>query len=67
MHEGTIIAVKVDKGFGFVGAPNEPDYFFHMSELIDLDWNEQLVGQRVCFDVVTTPKGMKARNVRPAD
>jgi cold shock CspA family protein len=67
MHEGVIAALRLDKGFGFIGEPNSPDVFFHMSDTIDLEWNEQLEGRRVCFDVVTTPKGTRARNVRAAD
>jgi cold shock CspA family protein len=66
MHEGVILAVKIDKGFGFIAEQNSPDVFFHMSDTVDLDWNEQLMGLRVCFDVEMTPKGTRARNVKAA-
>lgn len=66
MHEGTITSVKLDKGFGFIGEPNTPDVFFHINDCIDLEWNEQLTGQRVQFNAVSTPKGVRARNVRAA-
>jgi len=67
MHEGTIKAIRSDRGFGFISEPSGPDYFFHMSELVDLEWNEQLQGRRVLFNVVSTPKGFKAVCVRPAE
>jgi cold shock CspA family protein len=66
MHEGTITAVNVARGFGFIGEPNGPDVFFHMSDCIDLEWGEQLTELRVRFDIVSTPKGNRARNVRAA-
>lgn len=66
MHDGTILSVRIDKGFGFIGEPNSPDLFFHVNDCIDLEWTEHLKGQRVQFEVISTPKGMKARNVRAA-
>lgn len=65
MHEGVILAVK-DAGYGFVGEAGEPDLFFHCNDCIDLEWGEQLVGQRVTYEITSTPKGLRARNVRPA-
>ena len=67
MHEGTIAIVKLDKGFGFIAELGGPDLFFHMNDVVELEWNEQLVGQRVKFDVVATPKGMRARYVQAAE
>ena len=66
MHEGTILRVLVDRGFGFIGEPNGPDVFFNINDCIELEWTEQLVGLRVRFEIINTPKGMKARNVRAA-
>jgi cold shock CspA family protein len=67
MHEGIIIAVKIDRGFGFIGERGGPDVYFHISDVVDLEWNEQLHGRRVLFDLVSTPKGFQAKYVRPAD
>jgi cold shock CspA family protein len=67
MHEGVILTVKVDRAFGFIGAPGQPDAWFHRDELADLDWNEQLTGRRVRFDILATPKGPRAKNIRAAE
>ena len=61
MYEGTIATVKVGREFGFISVPNQqPNYFFHKNETIDLEWDERLQGRRVQFDLVEMPKGMKA-------
>ena len=68
MHTGTICKVKIERGFGFISEPQQPDCFFHASDLAaDLEWSERLCELRVAFDVVGTPRGPRARNIRPAD
>ena len=68
MHTGTIKTLRLDKGFGFVSEQNGPDLFFHCSALADdLPFDETLQERRVNFDVVSTPKGPRAANVRPAE
>ena len=71
MMQGTIVAVKVDKGFGFICPPDrnlrDDNLFFHARDLINLEFGESLVERRVEFDVEQTSKGPRARNVRPAD
>ncbi len=68
MYEGTITTLRLDKGFGFIAAPNQPDTFFHANDLPnDLEFNEALQERRVRFDIVSTHKGPKASNVRPAE
>ena len=59
------ITIRDDKGFGFIHADGT-DYFFHASDLIDLDFDEQLKERRVTFNVTTTPKGLRARNIQAA-
>jgi cold shock CspA family protein len=67
---GTIKHLRIDKGFGFI-APNGPgeDLFFHVRQLVDLEWNEQLTGMRVEFDEATDPRSgrLRAENVRAAN
>lgn len=40
------------------------DIFVHYSDLATTALNE---GERVCFDIVSSPKGLKARNVALAN
>jgi cold shock CspA family protein len=67
MHEGTITSLRLDRGFGFIAAQNQPDTFFHANDLgDDLPFDEALEQRRVRLDIVETPKGPKASNIQPA-
>lgn len=67
MNEGTVCFLKLESGFGFIRTPRRAkDTFFHMKELIGLDFDETLIEQRVVFDIVETPKGPQAVNIRAA-
>jgi cold shock CspA family protein len=68
MHEGTITSLRLDRGFGFIAAPNQPDIFFHVNDLADdLPFDEALEQRRVRFDIVSTGKGPRAANVRTVE
>ena len=68
MYQGCITSIKLDRGFGFISSPGQPDAFFHHQELRgDLEFDEQLMERRVQFDLLMTSKGPRANNVRPAD
>lgn len=67
MHEGTVKTVVVDRGFGFIAEANGPDIFFHVSDVVGMEFDESLIERRVMFDVTTSPKGPRATNVRPAN
>lgn len=67
MYNGVITRLVLDRGFGFVAVPNQPDCFFHMKDLLDLEWGESLQERRVKLDIETTPKGARAFNVRAAE
>ena len=55
-----------EKGSGFIDYAEDEDIFVHYSA-IKLDGYKTLSeGQRVEFDLVETPKGLQAINVRPA-
>jgi CspA family cold shock protein len=62
MPEGTIKKLA-EKGFGFISS-NGGDVFFHMSELVDVQFNELHVGQTVGFEMGEGPKGPRAEKVR---
>lgn len=63
MTEGTIKRLT-DRGFGFIAVEGQKDMFFHMSSLIDAQWDELRDGMRVQFDIGQSPKGPRAENVR---
>jgi cold shock CspA family protein len=65
---GTITKVKADRGFFFIAVLNGPDIFGHVKDLSpELEFSEQLEGQRVEFHAITTPKGERATAIRPAN
>jgi cold shock CspA family protein len=67
-HEGTVAKVVLGKGFGFISSPNQPDVFFHATDIIDhaLPFDESLQERRVRFVIVATEKGPRAKGVRAA-
>ena len=55
-----------EKGYGFIDYAENEDIFVHYSA-IKLDGYKTLSeGQRVEFDLIETPKGLQAINVRPS-
>jgi cold shock CspA family protein len=68
MHEGTISTIVPDRGFGFIRTPQQPDTFFHASDLApELGFDETLRERRVRFSIKTTPKGPRAVGICAAD
>jgi len=64
---GTIKKVVADRGFGFITAEDEKDYFFHRDGLdASLDFDRLIGGERVEFDIEQSPKGPRANHVRAA-
>ena len=63
---GTIKRIVSDKGFGFVSAEDQKDYFFHQSACVDIPFDSLREGQAVTFQKGQGPKGPRAENVRPA-
>lgn len=49
---------KLHNGFGFIASENEPNLFFHHSQVINVDFNDLLIG-----DVVTFKKGENQKGV----
>ena len=67
MTTGTIKKVVADRGFGFIAAEDEKEYFFHRGGLdSSLDFDRLQGGERVEFDVEQSPKGPRANHVRSA-
>ena len=56
MATGTIKRIVADRGFGFIAAEDEKEYFFHRGGL----------DSSLEFDVEASPKGPRANRVRAA-
>jgi CspA family cold shock protein len=64
---GTIKKVVADRGFGFITATDAKDYFFHRNSLdSSLDFDRLVGGEKVEFDIESSPKGPRASRVRAA-
>jgi CspA family cold shock protein len=64
---GTIKKVVADRGFGFITAEDGKDYFFHRDGLDStLDFDRLTGGERVEFDIESSPKGPRAARVHSA-
>lgn len=64
MYEGIVCNIVSARGFGFIATTGQPDCFFHMHDLVGLDFDETLRERRVRYDIVTTSKGPRAANVQ---
>jgi cold shock protein len=54
-----------DKFFGFIAQEDsDKDLFFHASNLVDVDFNALQEGDKVEFDIVDTPRGQAAEQVK---
>ena len=63
MPEGTIKRLT-DKGFGFISNESGNDFFFHMSAVEGVRFEELREGQKVSYNEGRGPKGPRAENVR---
>jgi CspA family cold shock protein len=64
---GTIKKVIAERGFGFISAEDSKEYFFHRGALdSSLDFDRLAGGERVEFEIETSPKGPRASRVRSA-
>lgn len=67
MTTGTVKKVISDRGFGFITAEDGKEYFFHRGALqASLDFDRLSGGERVTFEVETSPKGPRASQVAAA-
>jgi CspA family cold shock protein len=67
MTTGTVKKVVADRGFGFIAAEDGKEYFFHRGGLVaPLDFDRLTGGERVSFEIETSPKGPRAIQVSAA-
>ena len=63
MTEGTIVGLT-DKGFGFIKVEGmEKDLFFHSKELVGVEFDSLVVGDRVSFEIGSDDRGQHAAKV----
>ena len=55
-----------EKGYGFIDHASGEDIFVHYSAIKQDGYKTLTEGQRVEFDLIETPKGLQAINVRPS-
>ncbi len=60
---GTVKWFSPEKGFGFIKQESGPDVFVHHSAIQGGGFKTLNEGERVEFDVLEEPKGLKAANV----
>ncbi|NMB87311.1 MAG: NYN domain-containing protein [Chloroflexi bacterium] len=56
------------KGYGFIAADNGNDYFFHLTDLVNLEFERLFEGMEVDFEIKNQPSNGKqgsAQNVHP--
>jgi CspA family cold shock protein len=63
MQNGTIKKLVSERGFGFIAAEDGKEYFFHRSGT-NGDFDGLQGGERVSFEVETSPKGPRAAKVQ---
>jgi CspA family cold shock protein len=64
MSTGTVKKIVADRGFGFITADDGKDYFFHRDGLDEsLDFDRLNGGEKVTFEVESSPKGPRANKV----
>ena len=60
---GTVKWFSKDKGYGFIKQDDGPDVFVHHTAIQSSGYRTLEEGERVEFDIVEEPKGLKAANV----
>lgn len=55
-----------EKGYGFIDYSQNEDIFVHYSAIKQDGYKTLSEGQKVEFDLIETPKGLQAINVRPS-
>ncbi len=65
MPSGKVKWFNESKGFGFIEQDSGEDVFVHYTSIQGNGFKTLREGQRVDFEVIQGPKGLKAENVNP--
>lgn len=60
---GTVKWFSPEKGYGFIRQDDGPDVFVHHTAIEGTGFRTLEEGERVEFDIVQEPRGLKARHV----
>ena len=64
MATGTVKWFNKTKGFGFIIPDNgDKDVFVHITAVVESGLNELVEGQKVSFESIEEPKGLKATDI----
>ena len=64
MATGTVKWFNKTKGFGFIIPDDgDKDVFVHITAVVESGLNELVEGQKVSFESIEEPKGLKATNI----
>jgi CspA family cold shock protein len=63
---GTVKWFNSEKGFGFISQPDGDDVFVHHTAIQMSGYRALSEGQAVEFEVEQGPKGLMAKDVKPA-
>ena len=64
MPQGTVKWFNSEKGYGFIAVDGGRDVFVHFSAIQADGYRTLEEGQRVEFEITTTPRGPQADSVR---
>ena len=64
MPEGQVKWFNEKKGYGFIQQNDGKDLFAHYPAIQGDGFKSLREGQRLCFEIEETPKGLKAKNVQ---
>jgi CspA family cold shock protein len=65
--QGTVKWFSKEKGYGFITQESGPDVFVHHASIQGGGFKMLYEGERVEFDIIEEPKGLKAQNVMRLD
>ena len=64
MATGTVKWFNKTKGFGFIIPDNgDKDVFVHITAVVESGLTELVEGQKVSFEAIEEPKGLKAADI----
>ena len=62
--KGTVKNFNKEKGYGFIRAEDNRDYFFHYSSLLMDEYKTAEKGESVEFEIEEPDRGPRAKNVK---